>query len=262
MRIRHSGIVEYQWAKSGDRLLFPLSGALYVYDPGREPGDRVRGWPTRSAARPMTPNSRPKARRSPSCAMGICTSSRSRPRRAPADHRWRGYGPKWRGRARGPGRDGPPQRLLVVARWQADRLHPDRRGAGAPRSAPGLPRRPRRGHRAALSRRRRGQCPGSRRRGRRETRARRSGWIRARRQTSISPAWTGCPTAGRWPSRSSRATKRRSTSSLPTPDRLSRLICARRRTVGSSCTMTCAFSRASERFLWASERDGFKHLYL
>jgi len=32
MRIRQQGIVDYQWAKSRDRLLFPLSGAVYVMD--------------------------------------------------------------------------------------------------------------------------------------------------------------------------------------------------------------------------------------
>jgi dipeptidyl-peptidase-4 len=42
MRIRQTGIVDYQWAKSGDRLLFPLSGALYVYDLDAQPGRRVR----------------------------------------------------------------------------------------------------------------------------------------------------------------------------------------------------------------------------
>ena len=35
MRIRQRGIVEYQWAESGDRLLFPLSGALHVYTLGQ-----------------------------------------------------------------------------------------------------------------------------------------------------------------------------------------------------------------------------------
>jgi dipeptidyl-peptidase-4 len=47
MRIRHSGIVTYQWAKAASsgastRLLFPLSGALYVYDLDAKPGQRVR----------------------------------------------------------------------------------------------------------------------------------------------------------------------------------------------------------------------------
>ena len=32
MRIRQQGIVDYRWAESGDRLLFPLNGAVYVVD--------------------------------------------------------------------------------------------------------------------------------------------------------------------------------------------------------------------------------------
>lgn len=42
MRIRQRGIVEYGWAESGGRLLFPLSGACYVYSLHAEPGERVR----------------------------------------------------------------------------------------------------------------------------------------------------------------------------------------------------------------------------
>ncbi|MBN1643033.1 MAG: S9 family peptidase [Anaerolineae bacterium] len=42
MRIRQRGIVEYAWAKSGDRLLFPLGGALYVYTLDAAPGAQVR----------------------------------------------------------------------------------------------------------------------------------------------------------------------------------------------------------------------------
>jgi dipeptidyl-peptidase-4 len=42
MRIRQRGIVEYQWADSGDHLLFPLSGALYVYALDATPGERAR----------------------------------------------------------------------------------------------------------------------------------------------------------------------------------------------------------------------------
>jgi dipeptidyl-peptidase-4 len=42
MRIRQSGIVDYQWAKSGERLLFPIGGALYVYTLGAKPKERVR----------------------------------------------------------------------------------------------------------------------------------------------------------------------------------------------------------------------------
>ena len=42
MRIRQTGIVDYQWAESGDRLLFPLSGALYVYTLDADPGQHVR----------------------------------------------------------------------------------------------------------------------------------------------------------------------------------------------------------------------------
>lgn len=47
MRIRHGGIVAYQWAKAppagtSGRLLFPLSGALYVYSLDAAPGSRVR----------------------------------------------------------------------------------------------------------------------------------------------------------------------------------------------------------------------------
>jgi dipeptidyl-peptidase-4 len=41
MRIRQRGIVEYAWSKGGDRLLFPLGGALYVYDMRLSPADRV-----------------------------------------------------------------------------------------------------------------------------------------------------------------------------------------------------------------------------
>ena len=42
MRIRKRGIVDYQWAESGDRLLFPLSGALYVYALGQGAGAGAR----------------------------------------------------------------------------------------------------------------------------------------------------------------------------------------------------------------------------
>ena len=42
MRIRQTGIVDYQWADSGDRLLFPLSGALYVYTLDADSGQHVR----------------------------------------------------------------------------------------------------------------------------------------------------------------------------------------------------------------------------
>jgi dipeptidyl-peptidase-4 len=42
MRIRQRGIVEYQWNERGDRLLFPLGGALYVYTLDAERGQRVR----------------------------------------------------------------------------------------------------------------------------------------------------------------------------------------------------------------------------
>jgi dipeptidyl-peptidase-4 len=42
MRVRQGGIVDYQWAKQGDRLLFPLGGALYVYTLDAEPDRRVQ----------------------------------------------------------------------------------------------------------------------------------------------------------------------------------------------------------------------------
>jgi dipeptidyl-peptidase-4 len=42
MRIRQSGIVDYDWSETGNRLLFPLSGALYVYSLDAEQGERVR----------------------------------------------------------------------------------------------------------------------------------------------------------------------------------------------------------------------------
>lgn len=47
MRIRQTGIVDYQWAKAASstastRLFFPLSGALYVYDLDAQPDQRVR----------------------------------------------------------------------------------------------------------------------------------------------------------------------------------------------------------------------------
>jgi len=42
MRIRQTGIVSYQWAEQGQRLLFPLGGALYVVDLEVAPSERVR----------------------------------------------------------------------------------------------------------------------------------------------------------------------------------------------------------------------------
>jgi dipeptidyl-peptidase-4 len=42
MRIRQSGIVDYDWSEKGNRLLFPLGGALYVYLLEAAPGQRVR----------------------------------------------------------------------------------------------------------------------------------------------------------------------------------------------------------------------------
>lgn len=42
MRIRQSGIVDYRWPMQTNRLLFPLGGALYVYLLDAQPGQRVR----------------------------------------------------------------------------------------------------------------------------------------------------------------------------------------------------------------------------
>jgi len=42
MRIRQSGIVDYDWSEKGNRLLFPLGGALYVYVLEAGHGQRVR----------------------------------------------------------------------------------------------------------------------------------------------------------------------------------------------------------------------------
>ncbi len=42
MRIAGKGIVEYVWAPDGKRIVFPLSGDLYVYDLGRASGEAVR----------------------------------------------------------------------------------------------------------------------------------------------------------------------------------------------------------------------------
>ncbi len=42
MRIHQSGIVDYDWSERGDRLLFPLGGALYVCLLDAQPGERVR----------------------------------------------------------------------------------------------------------------------------------------------------------------------------------------------------------------------------
>jgi len=41
-RIRQSGIIDYQWAEDGGRLLFQLGGALYVYTPDAPVGERTR----------------------------------------------------------------------------------------------------------------------------------------------------------------------------------------------------------------------------
>ncbi len=42
MRIAGKGIVEYVWAPDGKRIVFPLSGDLYVYELGRAAGEAVR----------------------------------------------------------------------------------------------------------------------------------------------------------------------------------------------------------------------------
>ena len=124
------GIVEYQFAADGQRLLIPLGGDLYLYElnaranpvtrltQSAELRDR-RALLARRALRQLHPRPEPVRDRS-AHAPG-----------ARADHRRRRAGAERRRGIRRAGRDGSRHRLLVVAGRFARRVHAHRRRAGA-----------------------------------------------------------------------------------------------------------------------------------
>ena len=90
-----------------------------------------------------------------------------------------------------------------------------------------------------------------------------SGWTRERIPTSISPASTGCATAAASPSSASTARRTGSTCSfaMSPPERRKRVLDRNRQILDQHQRRSLFFRRLAKRFLWSSERTGFRHYY-